>query len=132
MRFLRRFASLGISLAVALIIVLVLRTFVFQLYEVEQQSMENTISPGSVLVVDKLSLAFDGPEHGDILVLLTDGVLESKNARGEAFGLSRLTEVMEAAGANGTAPLHPILDAVEAFSGGRRHDDLTLVELRWC
>jgi serine phosphatase RsbU (regulator of sigma subunit) len=71
-------------------------------------------------------------DHGDILLLLTDGVLESKNARGEAFGLSRLTEVMEAAGANGMATLHPILDAVEAFSGGRRDDDLTLVELRWC
>jgi signal peptidase I len=68
LRFLRRFASLGISLAVALILVLVLRTFVFQLYVVEQQSMENTISPGSVLVVDKLSLSFDGPERGDILV----------------------------------------------------------------
>ena len=71
-------------------------------------------------------------DHGDILLLLTDGVLESKNARGETFGLSRLTEVMEAAGANGMALFHPVLDAVEAFSGGRRHDDLTLVELRWC
>ncbi|HEX7547715.1 MAG TPA: SpoIIE family protein phosphatase, partial [Candidatus Methylomirabilis sp.] len=67
-----------------------------------------------------------------ILMLLTDGVLESKNARGDTFGLSRLTEVMEAAGANGMALFHPVLDAVEAFSGGRRHDDLTLVELRWC
>ena len=68
MRFLRRFASLGISLVVAFILVLVLRTFVFQLYVVEQQSMENTISPGSVLVVDKFSLTFDGPERGDIVV----------------------------------------------------------------
>lgn len=70
-------------------------------------------------------------EQGDILLLLTDGVLESMNARGDTFGLSRLTEVMEAAGAHGRTLFHPVLDAVEAFSGGRRHDDLTVVELRW-
>jgi signal peptidase I len=100
LRFLRRLASLGISLAVALIIVLVLRTFVFQLYVVEQQSMENTISPGSVLVVDKLSLAFDGPEHGDILVftppasLLPDEVQTAPAANpliGLLFGQSQYT-----------------------------------------
>lgn len=70
-------------------------------------------------------------EPGDILLLLTDGVLESMNARGDTFGLSRLTEVMEAAGTHGRTLLHPVLDAVEAFAGGRRHDDLTVVELRW-
>jgi sigma-B regulation protein RsbU (phosphoserine phosphatase) len=73
-----------------------------------------------------------GLEHGDSLLLITDGVLESQNARGEAFGLSRLIQVVEGAGVSGTALLPPILEAVEAFSGGRRQDDLTLVQLRWC
>jgi phosphoserine phosphatase RsbU/P len=71
-------------------------------------------------------------EHGDSLILLTDGVTESKDARGDAFGLPRLIEVVEAGGSGRTAFLPPVLDAVEAFSGGRRHDDLTLVQLRWC
>ncbi len=70
-------------------------------------------------------------EHGDSLLLITDGVLESQDARGEAFGLPRLIEVVEAAGPGRTVLLPPVLDAVEAFSGGRRHDDLTLVQLRW-
>ena len=68
MRLIRRLVSLGISMAVAFILVLLLRTYVFQLYIVEQQSMENTISPGSTVVVDKLSLFFDAPQRGDIII----------------------------------------------------------------
>jgi signal peptidase I len=55
-------------MAVAFILVLLLRTYVFQLYIVEQQSMENTISPGSAVVVDKFSLFFDAPQRGDIII----------------------------------------------------------------
>ncbi len=34
-------------------------------------------------------------EHGDILVLLTDGVTESRNARGEPFSLERVEEILQ-------------------------------------
>ena len=33
-------------------------------------------------------------EKGDILVLLTDGVIESRNARGEEFSLERTEEIL--------------------------------------
>jgi phosphoserine phosphatase RsbU/P len=72
-------------------------------------------------------------EHGDSLLLLTDGVLECTNASGEAFGFPRLIQAIRAAGRDGAAFVQPILDAVEAFSReGKRHDDLTLVQVTWC
>jgi len=72
-------------------------------------------------------------EHGDSLILLTDGVLECTNRAGEAFGFPRLAEVVKAAGGAGAALVPPILRAVEAFSSeGERHDDLTLLQLQWC
>ncbi len=71
--------------------------------------------------------------HGDSLVLITDGVLECTDRSGEAFGFPRLTDVVETAGRSQAALIPPILRAVEAFTaGGRRHDDLTLVQVTWC
>jgi sigma-B regulation protein RsbU (phosphoserine phosphatase) len=71
-------------------------------------------------------------ERGDSLLLLTDGVLECTNGSGEAFGFPRLVETVEAAGRRERLLVQPILQAVEAFTAeGRRHDDLTLVQVAW-
>ncbi len=72
-------------------------------------------------------------EHGDSLLLLTDGVSERTNEAGEAFGLPRLSATVRAAGRSGASFIRPVLQAVEAFTAGGRHrDDLTLVQLTWC
>lgn len=72
-------------------------------------------------------------EHGDSLLLLTDGVVESRSGSGEAFGFPRLLQTVQAAGRTGDHLVTPVLDAVDGFAaGGRRHDDLTLVQVRWC
>jgi len=72
-------------------------------------------------------------DHGDSLILVTDGVLECTNKSGEAFGFSRLIEVVEEAGRTESSLAQPIVQAVEAFTTeGRRHDDLTLVQVTWC
>lgn len=72
-------------------------------------------------------------EHGDSLLLLTDGVLECTNESREAFGFPRLIEAVRTAGRTGTLFVQPVLRAVEAFTAnGRRHDDLTLVQVTWC
>ena len=85
--------------------------------------LSGVVYPGSTLEL----------EHGDSLLLLTDGVLECTNASGEAFGFPRLLEVIRAAGGAGTSLVRPILGAVDAFTrDGDRHDDLTLVQLTWC
>ncbi len=68
MRMLRRLLSIALSALIAFSAVLLLRTFVFQLYLVEQQSMENTIAPGSIVIVDKLSIVTSPLERGDIVV----------------------------------------------------------------
>jgi phosphoserine phosphatase RsbU/P len=72
-------------------------------------------------------------EHGDSLLLLTDGVLECTNESGEAFGFPRLIQAVQTAGRDNTLFVEPILRAVDAFTAnGRRHDDLTLVQMTWC
>jgi serine phosphatase RsbU (regulator of sigma subunit) len=60
-------------------------------------------------------------------------VLECTDSSGEAFGFPRLVVVVGAAGRTEAALIPPILRAVEAFTAeGRRHDDLTLVQVHWC
>jgi sigma-B regulation protein RsbU (phosphoserine phosphatase) len=72
-------------------------------------------------------------EHGDSLILLTDGLVECTNESGEAFGFPRLVEVVEASGRTVSLLVQAILRAVEAFTAeGRRHDDITLVQVVWC
>lgn len=66
----RRIVGLAISASVALMIVVVLRAFVFQLYLVEQASMRNTVQPGAILAVDKLTMNFSPLRRGDIVVFV--------------------------------------------------------------
>lgn len=71
-------------------------------------------------------------EHGDSLILLTDGVLGCTDGAGEAFDFPRLVRTVEAAGRTDTLLLPPIVRAVEVFTeDGQRHDDLTLIQVAW-
>ncbi len=71
-------------------------------------------------------------EPGDLIVLFTDGVSESMNARDEEWGEDRLIEL--AKGCHGLPAfevMNRILAAAEAFAAGAsQHDDMTLVVLR--
>ena len=78
---LRRVLSLLLSVVIALGMVVFLRTFVFQLYVVEQQSMEDTITPGSIVLVDKASPAFAPLEHGDIVVFAAPACTQTEEAK---------------------------------------------------
>jgi len=72
-------------------------------------------------------------EHGDSLILLTDGLLECTDASGEAFGFPRLVEVVESSAPSEPSLVQRILGAVDAFTAqGQRQDDLTLVQVTWC
>jgi sigma-B regulation protein RsbU (phosphoserine phosphatase) len=67
-------------------------------------------------------------QHGDRLVLFTDGVSEVTGADGEMFGEERVEELVRARCAASAAELqHAIFDAATAFGGGELEDDLTLV-----
>lgn len=69
---------------------------------------------------------------GDVVLAITDGVLEARNAGGAEFGRDRLCDVV---GASVSLPAEEIVqrlhDAVRVFAGGRpQSDDLTAVVCR--
>jgi sigma-B regulation protein RsbU (phosphoserine phosphatase) len=70
-------------------------------------------------------------EHGDLIVLYTDGIIEATDEAGELFGVERLCDELER---RRTAPVHEIrneiLGAVRDFQAAPR-DDATLVVLRY-
>lgn len=68
---------------------------------------------------------------GDILVLYTDGVTEAPNEAGEDFGEGRLLETLKSQSHLPVGPLlQSVVEAVERFSNGTQHDDVTLVIAR--
>ena len=56
------------AIVVALIIAVILRTFVIQAYHIPTESMENTLLVGDYLLVDKFTYHFREPRAGDILI----------------------------------------------------------------
>jgi sigma-B regulation protein RsbU (phosphoserine phosphatase) len=66
--------------------------------------------------------------RGDQLVLYTDGITEAYDDTGEQFGLERLDRVLENCAVGATDLLRAVLEAVDAFTGGKpAHDDRTLL-----
>ncbi len=57
-----------VVIVVALVIALLLRTFVIQTYFIPSGSMEPTLQIGDRILVDKLAYAFHGVHRGDIVV----------------------------------------------------------------
>jgi len=71
-------------------------------------------------------------EPGDLVVLFTDGVPESMNARDEEWGEDRLIEFAKTCHRlSAFEAMTRIMAAAEAFAAGAsQHDDMTLVVLR--
>lgn len=68
---------------------------------------------------------------GDTVVLMTDGILEAMNRKGELFGAKRLHRVVAGAGRSAEQTGKSIFAAVHRFSrGAPQHDDLTLICFR--
>ena len=69
---------------------------------------------------------------GDLLVLFTDGITEAMNERGDFFGESRLSRLIEEHGHLPSDELREwIVRDVEAFVGpADQHDDMTMVVLK--
>lgn len=75
----------------AFLIVSVLNTAVFATTQVRQTSMQNTLTEGQHLFVEKLSFAFGDPSKGDIIVFLEDKYPENYFDRVRVY----LTDVSE-------------------------------------
>jgi phosphoserine phosphatase RsbU/P len=71
-------------------------------------------------------------QPGDLLVIITDGVVEAENDRGEEFGESRLVPCIQSAPPESAADtLQRVMAQVNTFVGDvRQHDDITCLVLR--
>jgi len=56
------------TLVLTLIIFFVIQNFIAQPYQVQQQSMEQTLEPGQYVLVDKLTPRWDEYDRGDVVV----------------------------------------------------------------
>ncbi len=69
-------------------------------------------------------------EPGAVVLIFSDGVVETRSPDGELFGTPRLLDLVTRLGAEGKL-IPEVLDVLERFKGGGPQlDDVTLVELR--
>ena len=67
---------------------------------------------------------------GDVLMVVSDGVLEAGVDRGEEFGEDRLIEAIKASIGDVDKLLDGLLDEVLRFSPGAQSDDVTVVAVK--
>jgi len=65
---------------------------------------------------------------GDVLVLVSDGILEARNARGEEYGIARLAERIRTTPGPARAIVDAILSDVDHHAQAQR-DDMTIVAM---
>jgi sigma-B regulation protein RsbU (phosphoserine phosphatase) len=71
-------------------------------------------------------------EPGETLVLYTDGVVEAQRPRGRALGEVPIADLLGRRARSSPASIcRAVLRAVEAHQRGRRHDDATLLAVRF-
>ena len=61
------------TVGLAIVLYLVITTFIVQTFRVEQTSMQNTLQSGQHLLIDKLTPRFDDYSRGDIIVFHPNG-----------------------------------------------------------
>ena len=90
--------------------------------------LDRTERFGSVIAEERVALT-----PGDVLVLYTDGVVETRDPSGEEYGYDRLTHVLRENRHEEADDMHQaIIDDLQRFSGdGVYGDDMTLVILKW-
>jgi signal peptidase I len=64
------------TVGLAIVLYLIITTFVVQTFRVEQHSMQNTLQPGEHLLIDKLTPRFDDYSRGDIIVFHPNGTTD--------------------------------------------------------
>jgi sigma-B regulation protein RsbU (phosphoserine phosphatase) len=71
-------------------------------------------------------------ETGDILLMYTDGVAETENAREEVFGVERLGKIVVAQSQHHPQEIiNAVMTGLTTFSGGKpRSDDVTMVAIK--
>jgi sigma-B regulation protein RsbU (phosphoserine phosphatase) len=106
-------------------------------YVLDRQGRTKAVlaSTGCPLGIDPASEFPTGPattlEPGELVLLLTDGIVEAASPEGEQFGLKRTLGIVRAHHREAPeAILDALFHAVEDFSGHSLQDDLTAVILK--
>lgn len=87
-KFLEELLSWAKTIALAFIIAMVIKTFIFRPIFVKGSSMEPTLSDGEILVMWKLNYQFSSPKQGDIVIIKNDqDKLEHKSLIKRVVGL---------------------------------------------
>ena len=70
-------------------------------------------------------------EPGHCLFMFTDGLMDARNASGEAFGAARLRRALAANTSSASHLVRGVTEAIAAFTGqAEPHDDVTLLAAR--
>jgi signal peptidase I len=64
------------TVGLAVILYLIITTFIVQTFRVEQTSMQNTLQSGEHLLIDKITPRFDDYSRGDIIVFHPNGATD--------------------------------------------------------
>lgn len=106
------------------------------LYRVQADACEELGGPGMALGVDEAFRYTDqaraGFGAGDIVLIGTDGIWETQNLKGEAFGKARVEDALRAhRDRSAERIVQAVLEALEAFRGrAEQEDDVTLVVVK--
>jgi sigma-B regulation protein RsbU (phosphoserine phosphatase) len=109
------------------------------LYRHTKASVEPVKPPGMVLgidsgsVFDRITNDFALPfERDDCLVLYTDGVTEALDAKGDEFGVERLSQsIRESAASGASGIVKRLIDDLRSFVGAQpQNDDITVIAIR--
>jgi signal peptidase I len=65
--------EIATTIGLAVVLYLIITTFLVQTFRVEQHSMQNTLQPGEHLLIDKITPRFDDYSRGDIIVFHPKG-----------------------------------------------------------
>jgi signal peptidase I len=83
----RELRSWILIIIIALLLSLLVRTYVVQPYRVEMTSMYNTLTPNDLVLVDKVSYKLHPPRRGDVVVFVPPNSLNDKYIK-RIIGLS--------------------------------------------
>ena len=71
-------------------------------------------------------------EPGDMLICVTDGIIEAKNKRGKLFSMERLASLLNRKWDGPDQVVNEVIANVNEFARGvAQHDDLTVTALQW-
>jgi len=85
-------------------------------------------SPLGILAGMSFSQEMSTLEHGDTVILYTDGIIEAMNDKEELYGYDRLEALVRSSQADPDALTSAIINDVNRFTGlSPQHDDMTLV-----